>query len=1440
MDTILDTPSVSPHDLKLALGFTTEFRAIQNWLTARRGIKQVFVVSRPSPCNIIQVIAYIELNSVLSKSEKQQYAEYLNKEISQDFDNFLLPTKFVFVDVPDTQYSNSGFKENVLQQKFNSCDIFDTRYNYWSSTLTKLPHLHNLPIDKSRQVNHSSSRSHLTRTIQPHLYKELERVCSELGVELFVFLQTAFAILVARYSNDSDIIMGAKYTEVSYLNAQEKTNVGFDNLVLRNHISENVPFLEQLKINRSIVRNSYANNAPYEEILTQVQTQESLVQQLFQVKIDFQKLLSNEIELLNSWLNGIYDENKRFKYDLELCITCTEQNLFINWFYNANLFNKDSINRLAESFCLLVSDVVKSIETPVYSLSLLTEKEKKKLLESWNETESANEQILIQEAIDKQVAMAPDKIAVVYDDKCLTYRALYHSSQVAADKLKKAGVQSGSIVAVCIADSISLVSWILGILRVGAAYLPLDPDFPKKHLDYIIEDSKVNFLVSGVGELLEVDKVGLKTFFVDEENIENYDRGRAFTTAKAASVQDESVVAYVMYTSGSTKQPKGVLGTHRSVMNRVSWMKRSYKVNSSDVFCLKTSICSVDHVSEIFQPLTSGASLVILNTSLANEANRLAKLIYKHKVTRLTLLPSMLKKLIEDSSLSEMSSLKYITSSGEPLHNYLVDEFYKKFGISKVLLNLYGSTETGADVSCYEVDFKSDFDVLSYFSKESSSGAGKTQLNSIISNLETPLANLKDEYFTSPRVDLKELKQRFMNTLIPTKPIALDDYLENLKQDVFPFAINVAYEKYIGHMTSPLPNFIPAFNHLLTKINQNVVKVETAKSFTLIERQVLAMLHRIFYGFDSAYYEEYVQNPKAMFGVVTSGGSVANITALYCARNSSLLKQGATEKELLELGSAKVMKNLGYEESVILVSRLAHYSIKKAASLLGIGLDNLLMIEQDEEQKVDVSALESLIHNCHKNKQHIIAIIGIAGATETGTIDPLDEMANIAEKHKIHFHVDAAWGGAFIFSKKYRHKLSGIERANSITICAHKQLYIAQGMSVCLFKDSANIFSVTTHAEYQSQKGSLDLGQFTIEGSRPALSILLHASLHLFSTKGYEQIIEQSMEKTSFLRNVLEESDCFQLVGENDLNIINYRYIPKSLRCIHGNYSETDNRLMNKINEKIQQLQFFEGKSFVSKTKILYRPISKQGISVFRIVLANPNTSYEDILDVLRDQVRIASKHVENEETMLHEENLRTLSSVGSDMHTVPIGNPIDNVEFYILDKYLNPVPIGVAGELYISGACLANGYLNQEKLNLNSFIRNPFKKSNQLMFKTGDLVRRLSNGDIEYMGRIDLQVKLKGHRVKLHEIKTQLDKLKCVGSSVVLVENNLFTETSLVAYVELSKKESLSVDSGKESEELIREKLRISLPEFMVPARIKVLKKLPLTPNGKVNFKEL
>jgi len=321
------------------------------------------------------------------------------------------------------------------------------------------------------------------------------------------------------------------------------------------------------------------------------------------------------------------------------------------------------------------------------------------------------------------------------------------------------------------------------------------------------------------------------------------------------------------------------------------------------------------------------------------------------------------------------------------------------------------------------------------------------------------------------------------------------------------------------------------------------------------------------------------------------------------------------------------MKHYGYEGLAVLVSERGHYSLKKAADVLGIGQEGLVPVKTADSNRICPEDLKAKIAELKANNIKPFAVIGVAGTTETGNVDPLRTIAEICHTEGCHFHVDAAWGGATLMSNNHRHLLDGIELADSVTIDAHKQLYIPMGAGMVLFKDPEAMKSIEHHAQYILRKGSKDLGSHTLEGSRSGMAMLVYASMHIISRAGYELLIDQSIAKARYFADLIKTQPDFELVSEPELCLLTYRYLPahikQALQLANANQKTELNELLNELTKFVQKTQRETGKSFVSRTRLNPKCWDQLDTIVFRVVLANPLTTEEILSSVLEEQRKI-------------------------------------------------------------------------------------------------------------------------------------------------------------------------------------------------------------------------
>jgi glutamate decarboxylase len=507
--------------------------------------------------------------------------------------------------------------------------------------------------------------------------------------------------------------------------------------------------------------------------------------------------------------------------------------------------------------------------------------------------------------------------------------------------------------------------------------------------------------------------------------------------------------------------------------------------------------------------------------------------------------------------------------------------------------------------------------------------APDSTLGKIEKDLSENLMGFLGEHIVAREKPLHEIEHNFAASEVPEQPRYVSDHTEFLLNNLVAHSVHTSSPRFIGHMTSALPYFLLPLAKLMVGLNQNLVKIETSKAFTPLERNVLGMLHHLVYQQDASFYQRWMHSAQHSLGAMCSGGTVANITALWVARNL-LLKPAQGFAGVAAEGLAAGLQHYGYKRLTIMVSERGHYSLSKAADVLGIGRQNLVGVPTDDCNRIRIDKLREACEKVAADGGRVLAIVGVGGTTETGHIDPLNELADYATEIGAHFHVDAAWGGATLMSDKYRHLLDGVERADSVTIDAHKQMYVPMGAGMVLFRDPSMVRAIEHHAEYVIRHGSKDLGAHTMEGSRPGMAMLVYSALHVMGRRGYELLIDKSIDKAKQFAELIAAQDDFELVTAPELCLLTYRFVPQQVKVALAQANpEQVKRLtphLNAITRFIQKRQRETGRSFVSRTKLNPAQYHREPTVVFRVVLANPLTTTEMLKEVLEEQREIAAQ----------------------------------------------------------------------------------------------------------------------------------------------------------------------------------------------------------------------
>lgn len=423
-----------------------------------------------------------------------------------------------------------------------------------------------------------------------------------------------------------------------------------------------------------------------------------------------------------------------------------------------------------------------------------------------------------------------------------------------------------------------------------------------------------------------------------------------------------------------------------------------------------------------------------------------------------------------------------------------------------------------------------------------------------------------------------EMEKLFAEPL-PVTGASVEEVLQKFTRDVMPHAMNIPSPRYYGLFNpTPLPLAVWA-DALASALNQNGAAWRNSPSANIIEARVLRWLCELI-GYD-----------EASFGTLTSGGSEANLIALKCARDRAL--DGVRDAGLRAVAA-------GRGNLIVYASEQSHYSLVKCMDILGLGRANLRKVATDERFHVRTDLLSQEIERDLAAGGVAVCIAGAAGATSTGIIDPLDELADLAQRFGTWFHVDAAYGGALAFSEKHRHLLRGIERADSVTIDPHKWMFVPFACGAALVREGGRVlrdaFDITP--EYLSEeRGGDDVGydffRYGQLGTRRFNALKIWMAFKHLGVRGYADIIDRQVELTHYFAARIDALDDFERVGEVETAVCCVRYVPVELR------QTTDGAMLDRLQQDLQQRIERSGEAWISSTVLKGRRALRVNVNSF-------------------------------------------------------------------------------------------------------------------------------------------------------------------------------------------------------------------------------------------------
>jgi amino acid adenylation domain-containing protein len=580
-------------------------------------------------------------------------------------------------------------------------DALAREVGYWRAELAGVEPLA-LPTDRPRPKQQTFAGAGYGFDIDRALLDGLTALARTSGATVYMVLLAAFQVVLSRHSGQRDFAVGSPIAGRPEPELERLIGMFVNVLAMRARLDGDPTFAELVERTRETCLSAYAHQElPFAQLVSELNVPRDVSRSpVFQAVLAVQNYASADAPTgpLDVTPFGLRATGTRF--DLELFVMEDPTGLRGAFNYNVDLFDEATIARLGRHLDKLLRAVVADPHAPLSTVDLLEPAEREQVLRGWNDTAADfPADATLPALIAAQAARTPDAAAVQFQDQRLTYRELEAAADRVARRLRAEGAGPGTLVAVSAERSTELVVGLLGVLKSGAAYVPLDPDYPADRLAFMLADAGAPVLLTQ--SRLRVPDTDATVIFLDDPSA--FRPGFARKLPPLPDAPQAGDVAYMIYTSGSTGKPKGVPNTHRGIVNRLDWMQRTYRLDGTDVVLQKTPASFDVSVWEFFWPLTAGARLVLAKPGGHKDAAYLRDLIVGEGVTTTHFVPSMLAMFLAEDGIAACTSLRRVVCSGEELPAAAVRAFVAALPGTE-LWNLYGPTEAAVDVSAFRCE----------------------------------------------------------------------------------------------------------------------------------------------------------------------------------------------------------------------------------------------------------------------------------------------------------------------------------------------------------------------------------------------------------------------------------------------------------------------------------------------------------------------------------------------------------------------------------------------------------------------------------------------------------------------------------------------------------------------------------------------------------------
>ncbi|MBD2800494.1 amino acid adenylation domain-containing protein [Xenorhabdus sp. M] len=582
------------------------------------------------------------------------------------------------------------------QRNWLQGEVLEKQLAYWQNQLAGIPPLHRFPLDNPRPEKQGFEGHILTQRIPIHLTQKIRELCIKHEVTLFMFLETAFAVLLSRYSGEKDVVVGMPIAGRRHRDIEPLIGFFVNSLVIRTDLSKQITFSELLKQNSRTILEAYDHqDLPFERLVETLSPERHLNHNpIFQIIFAVQ---NNQKDTTLEQDTIVPDREKSFittRFDLEVHVYEEGNELSILWIADTCLFNRDTIGRLFTNYETLLTSIVEAMslnasnkEPSIDKLSILNDVEKHTLLRELNGPQTQYPRgLCFHELFEKQVALTPEKTALILGESSLSYSELNERANQLAHYLMEQGIQPDTLVAICLPRTMETVITLLGILKAGGAYVPLDISYPKARLQYMLEHSGAELILTETNLADQLPLNQQKFICLDSTDIQSKLKDLPIENiTKRPFPLTENHLAYVIYTSGSTGKPKGAMLEHKGWVNLAHAQADLYGADAHSRVLQFASWSFDAAILEMAMTLAYGATLYLISENQRRSPELLNDIVEKHQITHAVLPPALLPHL----DFNQWRSVSTLLLAGEAVPPYIAAQWSQ----DRRLFNVYGPTE---------------------------------------------------------------------------------------------------------------------------------------------------------------------------------------------------------------------------------------------------------------------------------------------------------------------------------------------------------------------------------------------------------------------------------------------------------------------------------------------------------------------------------------------------------------------------------------------------------------------------------------------------------------------------------------------------------------------------------------------------------------------------